>query len=52
MSDKNDHTTSLKISISSVVESDRVLFNRESTKFLKVVTFLIILVLLDLLTYN
>lgn len=42
MSDKNDHTTSLKISISSVVESDRVLFNRESTKFFKIIFFLIL----------
>ena len=45
MADKNVQSSnpSFKISISSVVESDRVLFNRESTKFLKVVTFLIIL---------
>lgn len=44
MADKNEPSNpSFKISISSVVESDRVLFNRESTKFLKVVTFLIIL---------
>ena len=44
MADKNDHITnpSFKISTSSVVESDRVLFNRESIKFLKRVTFLIV----------
>ena len=44
MVDKNDHITnpSFKISTSSVVESDRVLFNRESIKFLKRVTFLIV----------
>ena len=44
MADKNDHITnpSFKISTSSVVESDRVLFNRESKKFLKRVTFLIV----------
>ena len=44
MADKNAHITnpSFKISTSSVVESDRVLFNRESIKFLKRVTFLIV----------
>ena len=43
MSDKDDPTpTSFKISISSVVESDRVLFNRESTKFFKIIFFLIL----------
>ena len=45
MADKNIQSSnpSFKISTSSVIESDRVLFNRESTKFLKVVTFLILL---------
>ena len=45
MADKAEQQTnpSFKISISSVVESDRVLFNRESTRFLKVVTLLIVL---------
>ena len=45
MADKNDQPSnpSFKISISSVIESDRVLFNRESIQFLKKVTILIIL---------
>ena len=45
MADKAEQQTnpSFKISVSSVVESDRVLFNRESTRFLKVVTLLIVL---------
>ena len=45
MADKNEQplNPSFKISISSVIESDRVLFNRESSQFLKKVTFLIIL---------
>lgn len=43
MSVKDDHTpASFKISISSVVESDRVLFNRESTKFFKIIFILIV----------
>ena len=44
MSDKEDQTpsTSFKISMSSVVESDRVLFNIESKKFYKIILFLII----------
>jgi len=44
MSDNNDQapSTSFKISMSSVIESDRVLFKKESVKFYKIVLFLVI----------
>ena len=44
MSDNESKTpaTSFKISMSSVVESDRELFNRESKKFFKIIFFLIL----------
>ena len=44
MSDNNGQapTESFKISMSSVVESDQVLFRQESSKFYKIVLFLII----------
>ena len=44
MSDNNDQapSASFKISMSSVIESDRVLFKKESVKFYKIVLFLVI----------
>ena len=45
MSDNNDDqapSASFKISMSSVVESDRILFKRESVKFYKIILFLVI----------